>query len=260
MKTPALFSAKNLSLAYTSGKHTTEAIHPCSITIPEGKVTVIFGASGSGKSSLLNVVSGLQRPTKGTLLYQGSDVYDRSLDELAHFRAHDLGIVYQTNYWIKSLNVIDNIAIPLYFQGIDKDAAHAASLSALKRVKMLEYADKYPFLLSGGEQQRIAMARALASDPPVIIADEPTGSLDSTNGDIIIELLKELQKESHKTVILVTHNMEYLYIADHLLEVQDGTITEIEQSAIAGTIEAMLQDTQKRILSLTKKRAKHEQK
>ncbi|MFO0920249.1 MAG: ABC transporter ATP-binding protein [Candidatus Saccharimonadales bacterium] len=260
MKTSTLFSTQNLSLEYTTGKQTIEVIHNCNISIPEGKATIIFGASGSGKSSLLNVLSGLQKPTQGSLHYRDTDVYERSLDELAHFRAQDLGIVYQTNYWIKSLNVIDNVAIPLYFQGLGKVAAHNQAMTALKRVNMPEYAHKYPFLLSGGEQQRIAIARAIASDPPVIIADEPTGSLDSKNGDIIIDLLQQLQKESNKTIILVTHNMEYLYIADHLLEVQDGLITEVKQSLITNTVENMLQDTQKRILSLTKKHSSYEKK
>lgn len=260
MKTPALFSAQNLSLEYTTGKQTVEVIHNCNISIPESKVTIIYGASGSGKSSLLNVLSGLQKPTQGSLHYRNTDVYGRSQDELAYFRAHDLGIVYQTNYWIKSLKVIDNVAVPLYFQGLSSTAAHDQAMTALRRVNMSEYAHKYPFLLSGGEQQRIAIARAIASDPPVIIADEPTGSLDSKNGDTIIDLLQQLQKESNKTIILVTHNMEYLYIADHLLEVQDGLITEIKQSSIANTIENMLNDTQKRILSLTKKHSSYEKK
>ena len=147
MKTPALFSAQNLSLEYTTGKQTVEVIHNCNISIPESKVTIIYGASGSGKSSLLNVLSGLQKPTQGSLHYRNTDVYGRSQDELAYFRAHDLGIVYQTNYWIKSLKVIDNVAVPLYFQGLSSTAAHDQAMTALRRVNMSEYAHKYPFLL-----------------------------------------------------------------------------------------------------------------
>jgi len=237
-------------LTYTSGDQEVTAIHPCSLQIPEGSITVIYGSSGSGKSSLLNILSGLQKPTKGTLNFYGEDVYRQSHNELAYFRAHELGIVYQTNYWVKSLSVIDNISLPLFFQGESKESAHQKTLDALRRVDMEKYAHKYPVLLSGGEQQRVAMARAIVSDPPVIIADEPTGSLDTENGNMIIKLLQKLQKEGNKTIIMVTHNLEYLYIADHLLEIQDGKIEQIEQDKIASTVRSMLSDTRKRITGL----------
>ena len=113
------------------------------------------------------------------------------------------------------------------------------------------YANKYPVLLSGGEQQRVAVARAIVSDPPVIIADEPTGSLDSKNGDQVIKLLRQLKSEYKKTVILVTHNMEYLYIANHLLEIQDGNVKQIEGAQIAKTVKRMLNDARDRIIALT---------
>lgn len=259
MANSTLFSAKNLSLEYAANEHSVQAIHPCDISIPEGKTTLIFGVSGSGKSSLLNVLSGLQKPTEGTLLYKNNDVYGQTPDELARFRAHELGIVYQTNYWVKSLSVIENVAMSLYFQGESKAVAHKSAQLALERVSMSKYANKYPVLLSGGEQQRIAMARALASNPPVIIADEPTGSLDSKNGDSIINLLQELQKDLKKTVILVTHNMEYLYIAEHLLEIQDGNVHQIKQSSISSTIKEMLDQAQKRILRLSNDRGERDE-
>lgn len=247
MKQSPLFVAKDMSLTFTLGNETVVAVQKASVSIPEGSITIIFGASGSGKSSLLNILSGLQAPTTGTLMYKGTDVYSQTKNELSYFRAHELGIVYQTNYWVKSLNVIDNVSLPLYFLGETKPSAHEKALKALARINMREYAEKYPILLSGGEQQRIAMARALIVDPPVIVADEPTGNLDSKNGDMIIDLLKELHQNDKKTVILVTHNMEYLSIADHLLEIQDGNIKQIESSAIPKTVHFMLEDTQARI-------------
>jgi len=249
-KNRTLFSAKNLALTYVVGEQQIDAVHSCDISIPENAVTIIFGASGSGKSSLLNVISGLQRPTEGTLTYQKEDLYSQTHNELAYFRAHELGIVYQTNYWVKSLNVLDNISLPLYFQGETKDTAHIRAKEALAQVNMSEFANKFPILLSGGEQQRIAMARAIVADPPVIIADEPTGNLDSTNGDLIIGLLQKFQKEQGKTIILVTHNMEYLHVANHLLEVQDGKVEQIEEAKISETVSGMLKDTQKRISKL----------
>lgn len=245
-----LYSTENMGLEYTVGEQRVQAVRDCNVKIPEGAITIIYGASGSGKSSLLNIISGLQKPTNGSLLYRGEDLYSLPPNHLAYFRAHELGIVYQTNYWVKSLTSLDNVALPLYFQGASKNAAHSKAKEALERVNMLDFANKYPILLSGGEQQRIAMARAIVSDPPVIIADEPTGSLDTKNGDMIIDLIKQLNREHGKTITLVTHNMEYLYIANHLLEVQDGIVKQIEESHISRTVKDMLTDVQKRITSL----------
>lgn len=242
-----LFQSQNLSLDYKIGDQTMTAVHACNVTIPSGQTTIIYGASGSGKSSLLNVISGLQKPSGGALYYNSEDVYKKSHNQLAYFRARQLGIVYQTNYWVKSLNVLDNISIPLYFQGMGKLSAHKKAKEALEKVDMAGFGKKYPILLSGGEQQRVAMARAIISDPPVIIADEPTGSLDSKRGDEIINLLQDLQKNYNKTIILVTHNMEYLHIANHLLEVQDGHVIEIEKNMIQKTVKKMLLNAQEKI-------------
>jgi putative ABC transport system ATP-binding protein len=208
-----LIHTNNVSLEFTSGDQTTVAVKNASISIPAGVFTIIYGASGSGKSSLLNVISGLQAPSKGQLYFNNMNLYEKTANELAYFRAEQLGIVYQTNYWVKSLSVIENVSMPLYFLGYSKSTANELALKALNKVNMQSYAKKYPSLLSGGEQQRVAMARAIVSDPPVIIADEPTGNLDSTNGDMVMNLLKTLNKEQGKTIVLVTHNMEYLSIA-----------------------------------------------
>ena len=245
-----LFTAKNISLQFSVGDETTTAVKEASIIVPNQSITIIYGASGSGKSSLLNVISGLQPPTKGTLFYKHENIYDKPSNALAYFRAHELGIVYQTNYWVKSLTVLDNVSLPLYFSGLTKPQAHELAKKSLDRVGMLSYINKHPALLSGGEQQRVAMARALVNDPPVIIADEPTGNLDSKNGDMIIQLLTDLHKNEGKTIILVTHNMEYLTIADHLLEVEDGNVTQISQKQIPSTVEEILKTTQDRMHKL----------
>lgn len=245
-----LFTAKNISLQFSVGDEATTAVKEASIIVPNQSITIIYGASGSGKSSLLNVISGLQPPTKGTLFYKHENIYDKPSNALAYFRAHELGIVYQTNYWVKSLTVLDNVSLPLYFSGLTKPQAHELAKKSLDRVGMLSYINKHPALLSGGEQQRVAMARALVNDPPVIIADEPTGNLDSKNGDMIIQLLTDLHKNEGKTIILVTHNMEYLTIADHLLEVEDGKVTQISQKQIPSTVEEILKTTQDRMHKL----------
>lgn len=246
----ALFTARRITLQFTAGEEIVTAVHDASISVPEQAITIIYGASGSGKSSLLNVLSGLQRPTSGRLLYKKAALYDSAPNALAYYRAHEVGIVYQTNYWVKSLSVLENVSLPLYFSGLTKSEAHQRAQAALERVGMLSYRHKHPALLSGGEQQRVAMARALVNDPPVIIADEPTGNLDSKNGDMIIGLLTDLQKNQAKTIILVTHNMEYLTIADHLLKVEDGTVTEITQADIPTTVQEILDATQQRMHGL----------
>ncbi len=247
MKVENLFSVNNLTLEFEVGEQHVIAVNNATVSIPDKKITIIYGASGSGKSSLLNVISGLQPPSRGKLLYRGNNIYNQSANELAFFRAHELGIVYQTNYWVKSLTVLENVALPLYFLGYTKADAHKHAKDALSRVGMSKYISKLPVLLSGGEQQRIAMARAIASNPPVIIADEPTGNLDSINGDKIIDLLRQLNRDEGKTVILVTHNMEYISMAHHLLEIEDGQVTEIDKENIAKTVKVMLGDAQKRI-------------
>lgn len=248
-----LFIGKDLSLQFTVGEETVDAIKLCNFRIPAGQITVIYGPSGSGKSSLLNVLSGLQRPSTGMLKYRDYDVYSRSKNQLANFRATELGIVYQTSYWVKSLSVLENVSLPQYFTGKDRKEAHRMAQLALQRVEMGEYENKLPMLLSGGEQQRVAMARAIVNDSPVIIADEPTGNLDSQNGEMIIDLLTELQSEAGKTIILVTHNMEYLPIAHHLINVQDGSVTEIDKADIAKTVKKMLTESSKRVAALVAK-------
>ena len=252
----SLFTARNLSVTFNQGDIPTTAVHDASVVVPKGSVTIIYGASGSGKSSLLNVLSGLQQPTKGMLRYNGENLYNLSANELAYYRAHELGIVYQNNYWVKSLSVLDNVALPLYFIGENRAHAQQKAMVALERVHMQDYAKKLPHFLSGGEQQRVAMARAIVNDPPIIIADEPTGNLDSNDGDQIIKLLTDFNASHSKTIILVTHNMEYLPIANHLLEIQDGRVTEIDAEAIPKTIATIITEMQTRLTHFHKKETK----
>ena len=226
---PPLFSGQNISLEFVAGDERITAIAPTNITVPLGKITVIYGPSGSGKSSLLNVLSGLQQPTAGTLLYKGIDVYAQNQDELAHFRATELGIVYQSNYWVKSLSVLENVSLPQYFLGISKVNANAMAKLALERVDMVGHAAKSPVLLSGGEQQRIAMARAIINDSAVIIADEPTGNLDSQRGHEIMELLVKLNREHGITILMVTHEPEMAHYARRTVRFVDGLVESDER-------------------------------
>ncbi|MEK7620765.1 MAG: ABC transporter ATP-binding protein [Patescibacteria group bacterium] len=248
-----LIKADKIFQSFSMDKdETIDVLKDVSFVMKYGSFNIIYGPSGSGKSTLLNVLTGLQKPTQGEITFDDQNVYDLKPDELAHFRANRIGIVYQQNYWVKSLTVIDNVAMPLYFLGYSRKEAHAQAIKALERVGMEGYTKKYPTRLSGGEQQRVAMARALVNDPLFIIADEPTGSLDSKNGDMIMGLLKRANKEQGRTIILVTHNMEYLPLANHLLHIQDGQVKELQGQNIHEETMGLMRDMKKRIDQLSR--------
>jgi ABC-type lipoprotein export system ATPase subunit len=251
-----IIKATDISQKFQIGDEVVTPIKHASFELMESSFNIIYGPSGSGKSTLLNILTGLQRPTTGTVTFDNREVYNLTSDELAFFRATRLGIVYQTNYWVKSLNALENVSLPLYFLGYSRPRAAEVAMFALEQVEMQSYAKKYPVMLSGGEQQRIAMARALASSPLFLIADEPTGSLDSTNGDKIMGILQSAQRDNGRTVILVTHNMEYLPLADHLLHIEDGQIQELQHDSIRKATEALFDQMKQRIERLSEKRTK----
>lgn len=252
-----VIQAKNITQTFQIGDgEVVTPIRDSSFELLESSFNIIFGASGSGKSTLLNILTGLQPPTQGSVTFDGHEVYQLSPDELAFFRATRIGIVYQTNYWVKSLNCLENVSLPLYFLGYSRARAAERAQFALDEVGMGAFAKKYPVLLSGGEQQRVAVARALASSPLYIIADEPTGSLDSTNGDMIMELLRRSQVENSRTVILVTHNMEYLPLADQLLHIQDGHLEELKHGSIQATTDALFDQLRDRINRLSQAKSR----
>jgi putative ABC transport system ATP-binding protein len=247
-----LVKASNIKQNFKSGDETITILKKADFVIKNNTFNIIYGQSGSGKSTLLNILTGLQRPSKGTVEFEGENVYKLKPNDLAHFRANRIGIVYQQNFWVKSLNVIENISMPLYFLGYSRSMAAKKALATLETIGMQGYAEKHPVLLSGGEQQRIAVARALVNDPLFIIADEPTGSLDSAAGDMIMDLLHGAQTNYGRTIILVTHNMEYLPLADHLLHIQDGVVEEIPDSKIHAATDEMITNMRKRITRLGK--------
>lgn len=242
----ALIKVKNISQTFLVGKEQVRAIKDASFEIQQNTFNIIYGPSGSGKTTLLNTLVGLQKPTSGQVVLQDKDVYKLSSDELAYLRANKIGIVLQTNYWVKSLSVLDNISLPLLFLGYNKKTANDIALLSLERVKMTSFKNKYPTYLSGGEQQRIAVARAIVNDPLFILTDEPTGNLDTINGDAMMELLQNIKEEYKHTVILVTHNMEYLPLADKLLHIQDGVLEEITSDNVQERTDKLIEDTRKR--------------
>lgn len=242
-----IISAKDIGQEFKMGDEVVSPLKQATFEISENSFNIIYGPSGSGKSTLLNILTGLQRPSRGQIRLNGEDLYALKPDELAFFRANQIGIVYQTNYWVKSLNVIENVSMPLYFLGYSRSKAAKIAMTALERVNMQTYAKKFPILLSGGEQQRVAMARALVNNPLLVIADEPTGSLDSKNGDMIMKILVSCQTDFKCTVILVTHNMEYLPMADNLLHIQDGGVTVMDVRSMQETTNSMINEMRDRI-------------
>ncbi|CAN5398791.1 ABC transporter ATP-binding protein [soil metagenome] len=248
-----IIDIKGVSQSFNVGEETIQILQKVDFALEDKTFNIIYGPSGSGKSTLLNILTGLQEPTTGSVEFDGKFLYKLSPDELAYFRAFEIGIVYQQNFWVKSLNVIENVSMPLYFSGMSRSAAAKKAMQALETVEMRGYAKKRPNLLSGGEQQRIAMARALVNDPLFIIADEPTGNLDSKNGDMIMGLLQKCKTELGRTIILVTHNMEYIPLADRLLHIEDGVVTQTTHNTdIQTTANKLLLDMKHRIDRLAK--------
>ncbi|MEO8691461.1 MAG: ABC transporter ATP-binding protein [Candidatus Saccharimonas sp.] len=221
-----LISSQNVNKQFATKSGPVDVLSDVNFTISENSFTIIFGPSGSGKSTLLNVLTGLEPPTSGTLEVAGEKVYNLDSDRRTQFRAKHMGIVHQQNYWVKSLSVLENVAMPLYFLGSTKEDAIKAANESLELVGMAKFASSRPTVLSGGQQQRVSMARALVASPDLILADEPTGSLDSKNGRMIMDLLLSCLKSLGRTVVLITHNIEYLPMSDKQLYIADGRVRE----------------------------------
>lgn len=189
---------------------------------------IIYGPSGCGKSTLLHSLIGLETPSEGTVHIRDTDIYKLNPEERAIFRAQKFGMVFQAWYWIKSLSVWENVALPLLINGEKESVARKKAMEQLREVGMDKYATKRPSQLSGGEQQRVELARALINNPWIIVADEPTGNLDSKSSDEIIDLLKNLNKHHKRTIIMVTHNLAYLPLATRKIAMKDGLVIESE--------------------------------
>ncbi len=209
---------------------TVHALKNVNFAIPKNSFSIIYGPSGSGKSTLLNTIVGLEPPTTGKVIIEEQDLYALNADKRANFRARTLGMVYQTNYWVNSLNVLENVCMPIFLSGYSRRQAALIAMESLELVGMQDYAKKRPTLLSGGQQQRVSMARAIIANPDLIVADEPTGNLDTKNGDMIMNLLSDLNHKMQKTIILVTHNLEYLSLSSHRVQIKDGEAFEDDGS------------------------------
>jgi putative ABC transport system ATP-binding protein len=219
-----MIELKGVSKTVDSGGHPLTILHPLDYTIAEGEFVAIVGPSGSGKSTLLGLLAGLDAPTSGSILIDGVDITALTEDGLAALRGQKIGFVFQFFHLVPSLTAIENVQVPMEIAGRRDVAARARRL--IEEVGLGGRAHHYPSQLSGGEQQRVAIARALANDPPIVLADEPTGNLDSATGRHIMEMLLAVRRGRGSTMVLVTHDAELAALADTQLVLRDGRSVE----------------------------------
>ena len=222
-----LIELKDIYKIYSDGDSEIRALDGISLTIDKGEFVAIVGSSGSGKSTCMNIIGCLDIPTSGTYLLNGTDVSTMNEKSLAHVRNKEIGFIFQQYNLISKLSVLENVELPLLYKGVKVSKRYDMAMDALERVGLDDRADKYPSQLSGGQQQRVSIARALAGDPPVILADEPTGALDSNTGREVLEFLKELNREG-TTIVLITHDNSIAEEIKRVVRIQDGKIISDE--------------------------------
>ncbi len=222
-----ILSAKNIRKSFeTTKKNKLEVLKSVSLDIENNKISVIVGASGAGKSTLLHLLGGLDRPDEGKIFFQDKNIFDFNNERLAKFRNENIGFVFQFHHLLPEFTALENVAIPQMIMGKSLNKSLNRSRELLSLVGLSERENHKPAELSGGEQQRVAVARALANDPKIIFADEPTGNLDSVNSESVHKLLIELRDSLEKTFVIVTHNPELMKLADRIFEIKDGVIKQ----------------------------------
>jgi putative ABC transport system ATP-binding protein len=219
-----MIELRGVSKTVASGDHQLTILHPLDLIVPSGQRLAIVGPSGSGKSTLLGLIAGLDAPSSGSIVIDGTDVTRLTEDQLARLRGEKIGFVFQSFHLIPSLTALENILVPMEIAGRRDAAARARSL--LAEVGLEERGHHYPSQLSGGEQQRVAIARALSNQPVIVLADEPTGNLDTKTGHHIIELLLAINEQRGTTLVVVTHDPEIASMADARVHLRDGRVAE----------------------------------
>lgn len=219
-----MIALTNVSKVVTSGREQLTILHPLDLSIPQGQFVSIVGPSGSGKTTLLGLIAGLDAPTTGSIKLSDHDITAMSEDDLAELRGKLVGFIFQSFHLIPSLTAYENILTPMEIMGVSKASEKAQAL--LDEVGLHDRGHHYPSQLSGGEKQRVAIARAFANDPQILLADEPTGNLDSKNGEHIFELLLKLNREHRTTLVLVTHDHQLAGLASRKISFRDGCVVE----------------------------------
>lgn len=219
-----ILEIKNLKKYYGEGESLVKALAGVNLSVEKGKFLAIVGTSGSGKSTLLHMMGGLDSPTEGEIIVDGKEISKMSDEELTIFRRRQIGFIFQNYNLVPMLNVYENIILPLRLDGNEVDKEYVNEIiSFLHLDKKLK---SYPNMLSGGQQQRVAIARALASKPAILLADEPTGNLDSKTSQEVLGLLKLTTEKFNQTLVMITHNMEIAQLADRIVRIEDGNIFE----------------------------------
>ncbi len=229
----ALLELRNISKIYHLGGEEIRALDDVSVDIGEGEFISIIGPSGSGKSTLMHIVGCLDTPSKGTVKLDGIESQNASQTQLAQLRNKKIGFVFQFFNLLPKLNVVQNVELPMIYAGVSAKERRDRALKALDAVEMGNRLKNRPSQLSGGQQQRVAIARALVNDPKIILADEPTGNLDTHTGEVILALFRRLSKEG-RTVILVTHNPEIAAVTPRRIEIRNGKIADKVDEKLAG--------------------------
>ncbi len=210
---------------YSKGSNTVKALDGVNFSVEQGEFIAIVGTSGSGKSTLLNMIGGLDSPTSGSIKINGKEIQQMKPEELTIFRRRNVGFIFQNYNLVPVLNVYDNISLPTRLDGNKPDIKFIHEL--LELMNMENYIEAMPTELSGGQQQRVAIARALASKPAIILADEPTGNLDSKSSSDVLGLLKMTSEKYHQTLVMITHNEQIAQMADRIIRIEDGCIASV---------------------------------
>lgn len=222
----AILSTTNLKKIYGNGENAVHALDGVTLSIEPGEFAAVVGTSGSGKSTLLHMLGGLDRPTSGTVTVDGKDIFSLKEEALTIFRRRKIGFVFQNYNLVPVLNVYENIVLPIQLDGNEPDSAYINNI--IETLGLSEKLSNLPNNLSGGQQQRVAIARAIASKPAIILADEPTGNLDSKTSQDVLGLLKLTSQKFSQTIVMITHNEEIAQLADRIIRIEDGRIVTRE--------------------------------
>ena len=233
----AILSTSNLKKIYGSGDNEVHALDGVDIAVNQGEFLAIVGTSGSGKSTLLHMLGGLDRPTDGKVMIDGKDIFSLTDEALTIFRRRKIGFVFQNYNLVPVLNVYENIVLPIQLDGRSIDKTYIDSI--IETLGLSKKLQNLPNNLSGGQQQRVAIARALAAKPAIILADEPTGNLDSKTSQDVLGLLKVTSKKFSQTIVMITHNEEIAQLADRIIRIEDGHI--VNSRSVAGQMPAQAQ-------------------
>ncbi len=224
-----VITVKDLYRFYQVGDTKVKALNGVSFTIRRGDFCSIVGTSGSGKSTLLNMLAGLEKPTKGQVVIAGNHIEGMKENELVRFRQKHIGFIFQSFNLLSTMDAVENVALPLTFQGVPEKERKKRAVRMLKLVGLEKHLDHRPTQMSGGQQQRVGIARALVVQPEIIFADEPTGNLDSNTSAEVMRLMQRIVKEHNQTMIMVTHDNYLAQFADRIFHIRDGKIQKIEE-------------------------------